>query len=229
MGSIIFIALCAFSILGFIFLGAKGYTFESLPAFLQTIKEGGFISSYVIFPLLVTGLCSMVFSSADTSVIAIIYAISDKNTFLNKLSKMDEGKLRHTLSVLIFSILILLTVIYCTQFSGLQDWLIPLTYTFCGVTSILAPIPIYILIKLAKRGSLATIHVTRGKALILCSGIIAAWGLLLFSAYLTKTTTIQLYSQLSVPIGFLIISGVGLVVCKSFSHVKGGLVWRQKT
>ncbi len=44
----------------------------------------------------------------------------------------------------------MLTIIYWLQFSGLQEWLMPLIYTACGQLAILTPIPIYSDVKVDK-------------------------------------------------------------------------------
>jgi Na+/proline symporter len=92
------IALCSFPILGFILLDAKGYSFESFQSYLQTVKQTSWFCGYVLFPLLIVGLCSTVFSSADTAIISIIYAISDRNTFLDSFSNMSEKKIKKNIN-----------------------------------------------------------------------------------------------------------------------------------
>ncbi len=194
--------------LGFILLTAKGYTFEAFPEFLQTIKNTNWISGYIVFPLLVVGFCSMTFSSADTAVIAITYTLSDKNTFLRHFSNMDENKLRRTLVILISLILLILVVIYWLQYTGLQGWLMPLIYTACGQLTVLVPLPLFILIQLARGQEIKSINVTKKNTFLLFNSIILAWVILIINTYLSKTTGSQLWMQISVPVGALIISCV---------------------
>lgn len=200
------VLLFLLTLFGFMLLKAKGYQLTSLAEFLELVKSSGGISSYVIFPLMIVGFCSMVFSSADTAVISVTYAICDQNSFLAKFSRMSENKLRKTLTGLILAILIALTVIYWFQFTALKDWLLPLIYGVCGQIAILTPLPVYILWQHRKKNGFKSMANTGIKSSIIFAGILLSWGLLIYCSYLTKVTGEQSFSQLSVPFGCLLIS-----------------------
>ena len=215
------VALCVLPILGFVLLNAKGYTFSSFTDFLNTIKDTNVFAGYIIFPLLIVGLCSTVFSSADTSIIAITYALSDRNTFLSTFSKMSEARLRQALTLIVVFILINLTIIYWAQHAGLQNWLVPIIYAFCGLLSVLSPIPVYILYKLSQGEDFAPISVTKTRTFLLFTSILLAWAILLFNTYLSKTTGSQFWSQLSLPLGILIVGGAACSVYKMSNQSQG--------
>ncbi len=197
--------LFALTIVAFLLLSAKGYNTYSVTTFLQLVKDTGGISSYVLFPILVVGFASLVFSSADVALIAIGYALTDQNSFLKYFSGINEKKLRRVLTNTTLIILLILTAIFYLQFAGLQEWLMPLIYTTYGQLAVLTPIPIYVLLKLKKHGEMRPIEANRGNVFILFSSIVLACLVLFVGGYFAKVTGNQLYSLLVMPLGVLIV------------------------
>ncbi|NQY42723.1 MAG: hypothetical protein HRT87_05195 [Legionellales bacterium] len=199
------LTLFLLTLFGFMLLKAKGYELGTLVEFLKLVKTSDSISAYCIFPLMIVGFCSMVFSSADVAIISIVYTLADKNSFKEKFNRMNENKLRRTLTLLISTILVLLSIIYWLQFTVLHEWLLPLTYVVCGQIAILTPIPVYILLKLRKQENFTSIEASKKNIFILFNSILISWVLFLVCAYIAKTTSQQFWSQISVPVGALII------------------------
>ncbi|NQY41726.1 MAG: hypothetical protein HRT87_00020 [Legionellales bacterium] len=199
------LVLFLLTLFGFMLLKAKGYHLSTLVDFLKLVKTSDGLSAYCIFPLMIVGFCSMVFSSADVAIISVTYALADKNSFGEKLGAMNDNSLRKTLTLLITVILMILTVIYWLQFTVLQEWLLPLIYVVCGQIAILTPLPLYILY-LDIRG-LLIIHEKSSSSVstLLLLGILLSWFLLFLFTYISKLTGSQYWSQLSVPLCSLLI------------------------
>lgn len=193
------------TLFGFILLRAKGYDLNSLIEFLELVKSSGWLSSYIIFPLMIVGFCSMVFSSADVAIISIAYALCDKNSYQKEFSNMDEKTLRRTLTLLIGSILLVLSIIYWFQCTALKDWLLPLIYVVIGQLAILTPIPMLIVLRLIKYKGFRLIEVNKIKLLLFFNGILLAWFILLGCSYLSKVTGNPIWSQLSIPLSSTIV------------------------
>lgn len=206
-----FLTLFTLPILAFILLSAKGYELTTIKALIDSMRESNWFTCHILFPSLVIGFCSTVFSSADTAIIAIMYSLSDNNTFLKKLQKMRDYELRRALTLMTLFILIVLSGIYLGQFSSLQTWLVPLIYGVCGQLAILTPLPIYILVKLSKSETFQPFKVTRGNIQLLFNCILFSWIFLLLSVYLAQQTQSQYWTQISTPLGILV---VGLALLK---------------
>jgi hypothetical protein len=114
--------------------------------------------------------------------------------------------------MIICLILFSLTVIYWVQFTGLQDWLVPMIYAFCSTLSILCPIPVYVLLQIAKGRKIQKLYVNKKNTFSLFNGIIIAWAILFINTYLAKVTGFQLWSQLSVPVGSLIVGSIAWII-----------------
>jgi Na+/proline symporter len=222
-GSYKLLLLFLLTIGGFLLLGAKGHQVNTITDFLLLVKNSEGILQYLFIPLIL-GFASMVYSSADIAVIATFYSLSDLNTFKNKFSKMNEDQLRRVLTLCTLGLLLVLTVIYFLQFSGLEAWLMPLIYTVVGQLAILVPVPLFLLIQNMREQKLKIITMSKGNTQILFMSILFSWVMLFVSAYLSKVTGEQYWSLLSMP------AGMAVVFCavmslkkknKEFAHVNG--------
>lgn len=200
------IFLLSATIIGFVVLNAKNYQINNLLEFLYLVRDTGGISTFILFPVLIVGFASMVFSSADVALIAIGYSLADRNSFAKHFTKLEEKQLRKIITNATLVMLLVLTVIYWLQFAVLQDLLLPLIYTISGQLAVLCPIPIFVLLKLKKDGVMPKIVNSRKKTYVLFGSIMTSWVLLFVGAYLTKITQNQLWALLSMPIGAVVIS-----------------------
>ena len=199
------LTLLLLTIIGFILINAKGYQIQSLTQYLNLVKTSGGISSYLLFPVMIVGMASMVFSSADVALIAIGYTLTDQNSLFRYFSSINEKRLRNVLTIGTLVMLGILSIIFYMQFSGLQEWLLPLIYTTSGQLIVLTPIPIYVLLKMKKNEEFYPIQVSKKNIFFIFTGIISAWVLLFVGAYLSKITGDQLYALMSMPIGGVIV------------------------
>ncbi len=206
------IALFVIITVGFLLLVAKGYEFVSIVDYLRLVRDTGGISSYVIFPLMVVGFSSMVFSSADVAIIAVNYSLADKNSFLDYFSNLNEKALRRALSNTTLAILLILTIFYWLQFSSLNEWLMPIIFTACSQLGVLTPVPIFMILYLKKYGELPSINTSRRNILIFFNGMLLAWIGLFIGTYLSKTTGNQLFSLLPLPVGILFTLGAIITI-----------------
>ena len=199
------LSLLLLTIIGFILVNAKGYQIQSLSHYLTLVKTSGGISSYLLFPVMIVGMASMVFSSADVALIAIGYTLTDQNSLFKYFSSINEKKLRSVLTIGTLVMLGILSIIFYMQFSGLQQWLLPLMYTTCGQLIVLCPIPIYVLMKMKRNEEFYPVAVNSKNIFLMFLGIISAWMLLFVGAYLSKITGDQLYALMAMPIGGIIV------------------------
>jgi hypothetical protein len=216
-GSWKLLVLFLFTIFGFLLIHGKGYNMHNINDFLMLVRNGDSFASYILFPLLTTGFASMIFSSTDICIIAISYALADSNTFQKQLSNMKEKTLRKTLTIFIITLLVMLTIIYWLQFSGLQEWLMPVIYTTCGQLAILTPIPIYAVLKLTKQKKLEPIKVNKKNTFIIFNSILFAWFLLFLGAYLSKTLGQEYWSLASMPVGGILVF-MSILIAKSLEN-----------
>jgi Na+/proline symporter len=194
------------TIVGFVVLNAKNYHVNNLLDFLYLVRDTGGISTFILFPMLIVGFASMVFSSADVALIAIGYSLADQNSFAKLFSRLKEEQLRKIISNATLVMLLILTVIYWLQFAVLQDLLLPLIYTISGQLAVLCPIPIFVLLQLKRDGVMPKIMRSKRKTYMFFSSIMTSWILLFIGAYLTRITQNQLWALLSMPIGAAVIS-----------------------
>ena len=199
------LTLLLLTIIGFILINAKGYQIQSLSQYLNLVKNSGGISSYLLFPVMIVGMASMVFSSADVALIAIGYTLTDQNSLFKYFSSINEKKLRHVLTIGTLIMLVILSIIFYMQFSVLQELLLPLIYTISGQLVVLTPIPVYVLLKMKKNEEFYPIFVNKKNVFLIFLGIVSAWILLFVGAYLSKITGDQLYALMSMPIGGIIV------------------------
>ena len=74
----------------FIAIYTKGHMYGTMPEFLTLVFKNSGAAGYIVFPLIVTGFSAALFSTADTFMIASIYGLCDKNTFLPTIRKMPS-------------------------------------------------------------------------------------------------------------------------------------------
>lgn len=195
-----FLYLFTACIVGFLILSSKGYSFGSFQEFLISLKTTTTLGAYIVFPIIVVGICSTVFSSADVSMIGLIYVLGDKNTFGGYLSKLGDSAFRRTLSGITLSILGVLTVIYWLQFTELNAWMLPLVYLTVSQLVLIAPLPIYVLLT-AKSHQYQSASIDVFNEMILFFTMLLVWFSLLFSVWLTKILNNQIWTQVIMLVG----------------------------
>jgi len=194
-------------VIAFVILSAKGYNYGVLDDLLNSLKSASGMAEGVLYPLIVIGFGSALFSTADTALIALITSFADTNTYKNRLEKMSEKKLKRTLTIISFIVVAILALIYGVAVANVGDWFMPLIYNIFGQLAILAPLMIYALHYLEKD----PFHIKPAGNIILSISIVIAWLMILISTFLTYSTGDQLWSQLATPAGMLITS-MGLVI-----------------
>ncbi len=130
-------------ILSFILLRTKGYDITELEKFLYFTRNTSYLTSIILFPIVVVGFTSALFSSADVAIIAIIHALSDNNTFSKKFKNLSYNKFKNYLTIFTVSILIVLSVLYWIKYIELTNYLVPLVHSSFGQMNILVPLSAY--------------------------------------------------------------------------------------
>lgn len=216
------ILLFSMTIFGFLLLVAKGYEFTSIVDYLYLVRDTGGISKYILFPVMVVGYSSMVFSSADVAIIGVNYSLTDRSSFYQYFSKLDEKRLRKALSNLTLVILVVLTFFYYLNYSALSEWLMPIIFTACSQLGVLAPIPIFTILYLKKYGELPKIETSKRNILIFFNGILLSWIGLFLGTYLSKTTGKQIFSLLPLPVGIIFTTCAIIAIARAKTALLGG-------
>ena len=200
----------AFPVMAFVILYLKGNNYNTMPQFLNIVlTQSAGIESYIIFPLIVIGFAAALFSTADTSMIASLYALSDKHTFLPKLEKItndaQKNILRKYLAIFYIALFLILSILFYIAQSKIGKWIIPIMYAVWGQICILAPLIMYALYRIiTKKPYLQT---TKAQNYILMVSLIIGWCIVLAGAF----TTVHLYSQITFLLSNMV-SCIGLLI-----------------
>ncbi len=198
-------------VIAFAILSAKGLNFGVLDDLLLALKSEGGIAEGILYPLIVIGFGSALFSTADTALIALTTSFADTNTFKKKLESLSVDKLKNLISISSFAIMIILTIIYGIAEANVGEWFMPMIYNIFGQIAIIAPLIIYSLINLESE----PIHLSKTGNFIISISILLAWLLILFSTYITHISANQIWSQLATPAG-MVITSLGLFLALRF-------------
>ena len=196
-------------ILAFVLLRTKGYNINDLTNFLNFTRETSFLTSVILFPMIIVGFASALFSSADVAIIAIVHALADKNTFLKPFENLPYARFKKYLTLFTISILIVLSVLYWIKYLELTNYFVPLVYSCLGQMIMLFPVSSYAMYKIS-RGQYA-INFNHN---ILFLGILAGWGCVLSGVILSVN-----YNSLAMQQGLIII-GVLIIMLATFISTK---------
>ena len=182
-----------------VLLGAKGYSFSTIPEFLNIIFNHSGKLSVIIFPIVVVGFSAALFSTADTILISAIYGLCDHNTLLPFLEKIDESKkhniLRNYLVLFTLGIILLLSILYYIQGQAISDFIMPAIYSTWGVLIGMAIFPIYAFHRMKK--GLPTLKATKKSEAIILFFLFIAVGITLAGSILEYRTDKMIYSQVA--------------------------------
>lgn len=202
-------------VIAFAILASKGITFTEFGTFLDTLKNYGGISELVLYPLIVIGFGSALFSTADTALIALTTSFADTNTFRKKLEKLDVKKLKTIITIISFVIMLSLSGVFAIAQANVGDWFLPLIYNIFGQLGILAPLILYSLLHLKED----PVKLNNFGNLIISFSILIAWMGILYATYLSITLENQMWSQISTPIG-MVVTTIGLLIGLNFKATK---------
>ncbi len=179
-------------------LGAKGYSFSDMPAFLNIIYSESGQFSYIVFPLVVVGFSAALFSTADTVLISAAYGLCDKNTFLPAIQKIPEDErplvLRKYLSKSTFGLIVVLSIFYYIQGQGIADYIMPIIYAVWGLLIGIAVLPMYALRRMHKK--LPKLKASKRSERILLSTFVICGIISIIASFIEIKTDNMLYSQL---------------------------------
>jgi len=200
-------------VIAFAILSAKGMNFSDLGAFLDALKNSKGISELVLYPLIVIGFGSALFSTADTALIALTTSLADTNTFKKKLEKLDVKNLKLFITVISFIIMLSLAGIFSVAQANVGQWFLPLIYNIFGQLGIIAPLIIYSLWHLKDE----PITLKPIGNWIISISILLAWFVIVYATFKAVELDNQLWSQLSTPVG-MILTSIGLFVGLKFKN-----------
>ncbi|NQY42608.1 MAG: hypothetical protein HRT87_04605 [Legionellales bacterium] len=130
-------------IISFVLLRTKGYDITELEKFLYFARNTSELTATILFPIVVVGFASALFSSADVAIIAIIHALSDQNTFQSSFQKLPYRKFKRYLTIFTICILAILSALYWIKYLELTNYLVPLVHSSFGQMNILIPLSAY--------------------------------------------------------------------------------------
>lgn len=201
-----FIFVLLIPILSFTLIYVKGYYYDTLEEFLSLIANHGGGIKFILYPTIIVGFAAALFSTADTSAIAVIYSICDQATFANMLQKNHaEQKFFRRLIVLSFVVIVLLmTILHYAIASKLGALIVPVMYIIWGTLSIVSPLTMYALYRLAN-GLPAMQANQRQKINLLIFGLLSI-GTIFYGTIKAIDTNLQVYSQLSLLVALAVMS-----------------------
>lgn len=193
-----YIFVFIFPLCCFIIIYAKGHNYSTMTEFLSIIiNQSPGISGYILFPLIVTGFTAALFSTADTGMIAAMYGLCDKNTFLPALQNITKAKqeiiIRKYVSLFSLFLVIFLSIFYYINSNEIQKYIMPIVYAVFGQMSMLAPLPIYALYRIKNDMPAITVSNTNNNVLMssIALGCIIIWA----GSYLEGQTGKQIWSH----------------------------------
>ncbi len=190
-------------VLALIFLMTKGFSFTNLTEFFDALKGQGGISDGVLYPLIVLGFGSALFSTADTALIALGTALADKNTFRTKLEGLPGNQLRRVFSVFALVALALLGGVYYLAEANLGSWFMPLIYAIFGQLAVVSPLILYSLVKAPD----APLDIKRAGEVLIAVGLLLGWLMIIGAVFVDQVLGTYVWSQLAAPGSFAISGG----------------------
>ncbi len=198
-----FIFIFLVPMLCFIAIYTKGHMYGTMPEFLTLVFKNSGAAGYIVFPLIVTGFSAALFSTADTFMIASIYGLCDKNTFLPTIRKMPslerDAIIRKYLTIFSITLFVFLTAFYYMQQHRIAEWIMPIVYAVWGQVAIIAPLPIYALYRTYK--GLPVLQVSKLSSNVLLTFIYIGWAIILYGSVAGNHSL----PQLTLIIGLLIV------------------------
>jgi Na+/proline symporter len=146
-----FLLIWMLPVLALMVLNSKGYSLTSLPLLFDAMRSPGGAISGLLYPLLFVGFASALFSTADTAMIAVQLAVSDKSTFGSKLIAKKGSDLRRSLLWFTGLLVFCLAVLFGLAESKIDKWFMPIVFAIFSTLGVIAPQLLFGLIY-AKKG-----------------------------------------------------------------------------
>ncbi len=187
----------------FVLLYLKGNHYDKMPEFLAIIQSQSGILGYIIFPMIVLGFASALFSTADTYMIAAMYTLCDCNTLLPTLEKIPAEKrevtIKKYLAIFVITLAFCLAIFYYAQHSAISNAIMPILFAIWGITGIEAPLLIYAIYRLIKKKP--AFPLTTLQNYIIIFSLSTGWSSIIYTSYLGN----DLYSQLALLISSILV------------------------
>ncbi len=192
-----FVLILSILLFSFMLIYVKGYDYNNLEEFLYIVENQTGIFKFIIYPVIVVGFSAALFSTADTNAIAVIYNICDKNTFANIFEKnrFQQRFFFKKLMIWVFgSIVLLMTILHYLMETKLGAWITPALFILWGILSMLAPLNIYALYRLANKLPVIQPSILQKTNLLIFSGLHI--GIVVYGAIKAFITGILVYIHL---------------------------------
>lgn len=130
----------------FILIRAKGYQYYTLDELLNIILIHIQYAKIILLPLIIIGFAAALLSTADTLVVAFIYALSDQRLLGSNLNNINSSvPLKKKINVIVYVLLLILTFAYTTNNTICSDLFLPVVFALFSQTTILTPLICYAL------------------------------------------------------------------------------------
>ena len=206
-----FLVVWCVPVIAFVILGAKGYALTDLPSLFDALRSSSSVVEGILFPVIFVGFSSALFSTADSAMIALQFAATDKGLSGNHFKGVKESEFRKKLLIVMFLIVALLSVIFSLAEANLGPWFLPLIFGMFGQLAVFSPQLIYALrstikgrtsLPLSRLGEMANFY-----------AIILGWIVIISSALLKAQEVLpQQGTQEIATFVAVIISGLGVLV-----------------
>lgn len=200
-----FLAIWVLPVLAFVVLIAKGYSFTDVTSLFDAMRHDAGGAEMMLYPMVFIGFASALFSTADTAMIAFMFASAD--TQFNDWT--DSKKLRRRLTLATIGMTAILVIVYIVAEAKLATWFIPIVFAIFGQLALIAPQMLY---ALQRRLSGKGPHqFSRLGDRLNVSFMVMAWVCLLALTYLQATKRLPATGTLEVATFLsVLISGIGV-------------------
>ncbi len=210
-----FLIVWILPVIGFVIFITKGYEFSNIASFFDTLKSSNSLMSDVLYPIIVVGFGSALFSTADTAVVALGTTLLDENTFGNYFAGKSEKVVKLFLTLFSFAILFLIGILFFVAKIDVGAWFMKLIFNIFGQLSIIAPFCYYALINLKPE----PIKIKSSGLTLIIIGLLLSWFLNVYSTFLGESIEIKHLTEI-VAVGSILLSLLTLKIGLRISGVR---------
>lgn len=199
----------------FVVLYLKGNHYNNLGEFFTVVQSQSGVLGYVILPVITVGFASALFSTADTYMIAGMFAICDNHTFLPMLEKIPsahrETAIKKFLAIFMVLLSFSLAILYYIKNSSIGQVITPIMYAIWGQICITAPLIMYATYRYINNKPIYYLKTWQNYLLII------SWLLGMAVTIYTALLGNNLYAQLSLLFGTAFVV-VAMIICFSLGE-----------
>lgn len=135
-----FIVIWGLPVIALIVLNSKGFTPGNLTELFNVLRSNGDMLALAFYSIIFVGFSSALFSTADTALVALQAAVSDRTTFYSHLSKGKSPRyVRNFYIIYTGAIILFLSILYAIAEATVGSLFVVIVFAIFGQLSIIAP------------------------------------------------------------------------------------------